>query len=105
MDEDTKSTSTEPVSLFTLANLVANLKGMSLSEIACVIKWDWKKVNYAARPYLEALMSMESIDEDYGADSGSSVVAYFLCNATTWRGEVAKLIKKELNRRLKAKRG
>ena len=34
-------------------------------------------------------------------DSGRSVVAYFLANAGTWRGEVARRVKKELNAMIK----
>jgi hypothetical protein len=29
-------------------------------------------------------------------DDAKSIVSYFLCNATTWRGEDARRIKKEL---------
>ena len=32
-------------------------------------------------------------------DSGRSIVRYFLGNAGTWRGDVAKAIKAELKRR------
>jgi hypothetical protein len=39
---------------------------------------------------------LESVNDNYGWDSGKSVVLYFLSNASSWRGEVAKEIKKEL---------
>jgi len=45
--------------------------------------------------------TLESINDNYYMDSGSSVVMYFLCNATSWRGEKARAIKKELNSMLK----
>ena len=67
-----------------------------LSEIAKEIRTDWKKVNYAAEPYLDAMGTRGSIDDNYLLDSGKSVVLYFLSNAGSWRGEVAKRIKKEL---------
>lgn len=73
----------------------------SLSQIAYDISKDWKGVNYAARPYLEAMKTLNSITDSYGQDSGSSVVAYFLSNASSWKGETAKKIKKELNDMLK----
>ena len=73
-----------------------------LSAIAREIRADWKKVNYAAVPYLDAMASLESIKDPYYLDSGSSVVAYFLANANSWRGEKAREIKKELNAMLKA---
>jgi pyruvate kinase len=34
-------------------------------------------------------------------DSGKSIVIYFLGNAQTWRGPIAKAVKKELNSRIK----
>ena len=67
-----------------------------LSTIAREISSDWTKVNFAAVPYLEAMSSMDSPRDDFGYDSGQSIVRYFLSNATTWRGDVARRIKKEL---------
>jgi hypothetical protein len=67
-----------------------------LSLIARDIRQDWKNVNYAAKPYLEAMQSLTSITDSYGSDNAKSVVLYFLCNAGTWRGPVAKSIKAEL---------
>src|SRR5579859_2370458 len=78
---------------------------MSLSQIACCIGADWKKakggIYFGAKPYIDAMATLHSIKDNYIADSGSSIVAYFLGNAATWRGEVAKAVKKELNKRLK----
>jgi hypothetical protein len=65
--------------------------------IASEIRKDWgNKTNYAAKPYLEAMATLGSINENYYEDSAKSVVLYFLANAGTWRGEVARRIKKEL---------
>jgi len=75
-----------------------------LSEIAEVIEADWEKVNFAARPYLSAMMTLESINDRYMFDSGRSIVLYFISNARSWRGPVAKEVKKELNRRVKSRR-
>lgn len=68
----------------------------TLHAIARDIRQDWTKVNYAAVPYLDAMAELNSISDNYYADSGRSVVAYFLANAGTWRGPVARAIKKEL---------
>lgn len=68
----------------------------SLSEIAAEIRRDWVNVNYAAEPYLSAMRQLGGIHDSYGCDSAKSVVLYFLCNASTWRGETAKRVKKEL---------
>ena len=49
-------------------------------------------------PYLGAMFSLDKITDPYGADSGKSIVLYFLSNATTWRGETAKRVKAELKK-------
>lgn len=67
-----------------------------LNVIAQEIINDWKNVNYAAKPYLSAMLQLQGIDDDYGADSARSIVSYFLSNARSWRGDVAKRIKAEL---------
>ena len=70
--------------------------------IAKEIAKDWgPKVNFGAVPYLGAMRSLDSMDEAYGQDSAKMMVAYFLCNAGTWRGEVARRVKKELNAMIK----
>ena len=73
----------------------------NLSDIAIEIRSNWSNVYFGAVPYLEAMATLESINDDYGMDSGRSIVAYFLANASTWRGEVARNVKKELNKMLK----
>lgn len=72
-----------------------------LSDIAYEIKRDWKNVYFGAVPYLNAMCQLDSVTDMYGQDSGRSIVAYFLGNATTWRGEVARRVKKELNDMIK----
>jgi hypothetical protein len=72
----------------------------TIHEIASEILRKWDKVHYAAAPYLQAMTQLESVDQDYGFDSGRSVVAYFLSNARTWRGPDAKRIKAELKAHL-----
>jgi hypothetical protein len=67
-----------------------------LSVIAQEIEKTWPKVNYAARPYLDAMKTLSSIEDNYMHDSGKSIVLYFLSNATTWRGDDARRIKAEL---------
>ena len=67
-----------------------------LYQIANEIRKDWTKVYFGAVPYLDAMSSLDSIEDNYIMDSGKSVVLYFLSNASTWRGETAKRIKAEL---------
>lgn len=73
----------------------------SLSAIAADIVDDWQKINYAAAPYLTAMATLDSVNDRYFADSGKSIVLYFLSNATSWRGEKARAIKAELKAMIK----
>lgn len=68
----------------------------NISQIAAIIAQDWKKVNFAAKPYLQAMFSLNTLEDDYGNESAASVVRYFLSNAGSWRGEVAKQVKAKL---------
>jgi hypothetical protein len=78
------------------------LPTMSLASIASLIRRDWgAKVNFAAKPYLSAMASLQSVRDSYGYDNGKSIVIYFLSNASTWRGDVAKAVKAELKARVK----
>lgn len=78
-----------------------DLSTLSIREIARIINSDWKKVYFGATPYLNAMFSLDSVNDQYGWDSGKSMVLYFLANATTWRGETARAVKAELNKRIK----
>jgi hypothetical protein len=68
----------------------------SIAAIAQEIRRDWTKPYFGAVPYLQAMFSLDDITDDYGADSGKSIVLYFLSNASTWKGETARRIKAEL---------
>lgn len=67
-----------------------------LYEIAADIRKNWPKVNFAAKPYLDAMGSLKTVNDNFYADTGDYIVRYFLCNAGTWRGDAAKRIKAEL---------
>lgn len=70
--------------------------------IAREIRNNWAdKIYFGAKPYLNAMFSMNNINDSYGADSGPSVVRYFLANAATWRGPKARELKAELRDILK----
>jgi len=68
----------------------------SVRDIATEISEDWGNVNYSARPYLSAMYTLDKVSDPYGADTGVGIVAYFLSNASSWQGPVARRIKKEL---------
>jgi len=68
----------------------------SIETIAREIRRIWINPYFGARPYLEAMLYLTDRKSVFGADSATSVVAYFLSNARAWRGPDAKRIKAEL---------
>ena len=83
-----------------LKKIIREAAGTSRSiwEIAEEIEQFWPNVNYAARPYLDAMHTLTSIDDMYMMDDADSVILYFLSNAGSWRGPDAKRIKAELKK-------
>lgn len=69
-----------------------------INAIAREIETVWNKVAPEARPYLDAMHCLEAPGDYYGADSATGIIAYFLGNATGWRGEDARRIKAELKK-------
>lgn len=65
--------------------------------IAADIKLNWKKMDLAAKAYVEAMQELTSMDDIYLYESADGIVRGFLANAGTWRGEDARRIKAELN--------
>lgn len=73
-----------------------------LYEIAAEIRKDWgAKMYFGAKPYVGAMLTLNSIDDKYMCDDARTIVNYFLANACSWRGEVARRVKKELNDMIK----
>jgi hypothetical protein len=67
-----------------------------IRTIALEIERDWKNVNYAARPYLDAMQCLLGVNDMYYRDSARDIIRYFLSNARAWRGDTAARIKTEL---------
>lgn len=70
-------------------------------QIASEIRKHWRKngvpnVYFGAKPYLDAMQSLDSIKDTFFQDSAKSIVLYFLANAQSFRGDDAKRIKAEL---------
>lgn len=79
-----------------------NLKELTIYQLAQSIRKNWgDKVSPEAQPYLQAMTEIVNIKDKYGCDSAKIIVLYFLNNAWSWKGEVAKAIKSELKRRCK----
>lgn len=73
-----------------------NLRFRPLRDIAYEIGEDWKKPYFGAVPYLAAMKKLRTINDHYGEDRAEEIVARFLSNATTWRGDTARKVKAEL---------
>ena len=79
-----------------MLNTIEKTTVRPLYVIARDIYKSWPKVNYAAKPYLEAMADLTSIEDKYGYDNARSIVLYFLSNASSFRGDQAKALKLEL---------
>lgn len=77
------------------------MENRSISSIARDINKAWAKPYFGAKPYLDAMTQLHSINDKFYEDSASSVVMYFLANASTFRGNDAKVLKLELKNLLK----
>lgn len=71
-----------------------------LYEIMADIRQDYadkgKDVHPWAKPYVDAIATLTTMDDYYMAENGHQMVPYLLSNLTTWRGETARRIKAEL---------
>jgi hypothetical protein len=81
---------------------------LKLYEIAAIARKDMRVTGFSKKPsyayvpeYLDALECLTSITDNYGADTGYSVVIYFIGRVAQWKGETARAIKAELNKRYK----
>jgi len=79
---------------------VLNEENRPLYDIAREIRQDWRPVHPYAKPYVDAMATLNSINDKFMFDSGTDIVGRFLSNAASWRGETAKRIKIELKQML-----
>lgn len=79
-----------------------DLKDKTIADLAKLIRKDWALPNYAAVPYLDAMLELKTVNDKFGMDSGEGIILRFLSNASSWRGDMARAIKAELRLRLKA---
>jgi len=74
-----------------------------LHELAKVINQEGagKSWYIYARPYVQAMYSLNTAKDNYGFDTGESIVMYALSNLEHWRGETAREVKAQLKAHLK----
>jgi len=84
----------------------------SLHKIAADVLTEWGPKARApsappymlyAMPYVDAMLSLRSISDQYGLDDAEDIILRFLTNTASWRGDKARSIKNELNLHLKEK--
>jgi hypothetical protein len=83
---------TQPRSISTIAREIYSLKH----------QWPQGRISVPAEAKLGPMLSIDKITDMYFQDPASEVVACFLGDATVWKGEDARRIKKELNTMLKS---
>lgn len=80
----------------------------TLREIAADIRAAWgdklDTTGYAAKPYLEALECVDTVEDMYGQDKAVNLVRYFLSNAAQFKGDRARVLKEELRAQLPTSR-
>ena len=73
-------------------------KPRPIHVIAYDIKREWIKPYFGAVPYLDAMCTIQTIDDYYGMDDAKSIILYFLANASSFRGDKARELKAELKK-------
>ena len=76
----------------------------SLGEIALEIERECgdKRWYVYAEAYVTPMKSLNTITDQYYADSADNIVRYALANLGSWRGETARRVKAELQELLKS---
>lgn len=72
-----------------------------MKRIQELIRKNQRNLPFGAKPYAQALLTLDSINDSYGCDDGRSIANYFLANVQAWRGEDARECKTLLKEELK----
>ncbi|MEO5348895.1 MAG: hypothetical protein H7836_04540 [Magnetococcus sp. YQC-3] len=76
-----------------------DLQNKSINQLGAIVAKEWVKPYFGAVPYIKALQQIN--DGKYLFEDEKTIVIYFLSNARTWKGDIAKEVKQELKRRHK----
>lgn len=82
--------------------LIKDIAKEICADIGVGRAWSAQSSNYA-RPYVRAMLELNSLDDYYHADKGVEIVIRFLCNSQSWRGDTARRVKAELRSMLKGR--
>jgi hypothetical protein len=72
-----------------------------IHEIAKEIRSNWKNPHVKALRYLLPMAYLKHPIDTFAHDTGKDIILKFLQNASLWRGEKARQIKKELRHMIK----
>jgi hypothetical protein len=86
-----------------MTDLTTQTKHRPIAQIADEIFKDWLTMPNSAKAYARSMRQIWDIEGMFYQDTKASVVRYFLSNAGTWRGPVARRIKAELNTIIKGR--
>ncbi len=68
------------------------------NEIRAELAKAGKPCPVPAKPYLDGMLALDKVTDNYGFDSAHMIIAYFLGNSKAWKGENANKLKNELRR-------
>lgn len=79
-----------------------SINGLSIASVARIIRRDHqskgKELPCGAKPYVEAMACLNTVQDKYILDDGGDIVARALCNLGGWRGETARVVKAHLKK-------
>lgn len=71
-----------------------------IDEIAKEIKKLWVKPYFGAMPYIDAMLSLKTVQDKFHYDTAEDILVRFLCNAMRWRGADARRLKQDIKNHL-----
>lgn len=77
------------------------INDISNQAMAKKVQTRWRDLVPAAAPYLEAMLTLDKVDDKYGLDEGRDIILRALTNLTSYRGEKARTLKAELRELLR----
>ena len=82
-----------------------DVAAMNDAELVRLVRRDWTDPWFGAVPHLHAMEAVTAANPEtglrdaFGLDPAGAAGAYFIGNAAQWKGETARVVKKELKTR------
>lgn len=91
-----RAASDNPALGIDLQELLGRTAARKLKDIARDIEKSWGRVDPRAKPFLEVLKTLDSVEDNYEADRGVDIVRHFLHHSQRWSGPDADRLRDEL---------